>query len=60
MTISHSYIKELELLILDTLLPIYEKDQIAKGVLDPLNGIHSELLAQIKSKKKLPSLLRAY
>lgn len=58
MTISHSYVKELELLILETLLPVYEKHQVAKGVLDPLKGIHSNLLAQIKSKKKLPALLR--
>jgi len=58
MTFSHSYVKELELLILETLLPVYEKHQIAKGVLNPLKDINSDLLVQIKSKKKLPALLR--
>ena len=58
MQFSHNYVKELELLILDTLLPVYEKHLKQKGVIDPLKGINPDLLAQIKSKKKLPALLR--
>lgn len=57
---SHSYVKELELLVLDTLLPAYEKLQRAKGVKDPLKEINPELLAQIRTKKQLPALLRAH
>ena len=58
MNTSHTYVKELELLILDTLLPAYEKYEKSLGNKEPLKGINSSLLAQIKSKKKLPSLLR--
>lgn len=54
----HSYVTELELLILDVLLPVYEKHNKAKGLQDPLAGISPRLLAQIKSVKKLPALLR--
>lgn len=58
MNFSHNYTKELELLILDELLPVYEKYQRSKGVTDPLKHINSELLKQITSKRKLPALLR--
>ena len=58
MQLSHNYVKELELLILDTLLPVYEKYQKSKGIVDPLKCINADLLAQVKSKKKLPALLR--
>lgn len=54
----HSYVKELELLILNTLLPVYVKYQQSKGDFNPLKNIHPELLRQIKSKAKLPALLR--
>ena len=58
MTFSHSYVKELELLILDVLLPVYEKQQLSLGIQEPLKSINPDLLAQIKSKKRLPALLR--
>jgi len=58
MQLSHTYVKELELLILDTLLPAYEKYQNSIGNKEPLKGINPEILAQVKSKKKLPALLR--
>lgn len=58
MTFSHSYVKELELLILDVLLPVYEKHQLNAGIHEPLKAINPELLSQIKSKKRLPALLR--
>ena len=59
MSSSYTYVKELELLILDKLLPVYEKHQKSQGVLNPLSGINQDLLAQVKAKKKLPALLRA-
>lgn len=58
MQFSHTYVKELELLILDKLLPVYEKYEKSIGNPEPLKGINAGLLAQIKSKKKLPALLR--
>ena len=58
MSISHSYIAELEGLILNTLLPVYTKYQESKGVLNPLKEINSSLLIRVKSKKVLPALLR--
>jgi len=58
MQFSHNYVKELELLILDTLLPVYEKYYQAKGIKDSLKDVNPDLLAQIKNKKKLPALLR--
>jgi hypothetical protein len=54
----HSYQKELELLILDTLLPVYIQSQKAKGAINPLEGINPRLLAEIKLAKRLPALLR--
>ncbi len=54
-----SYTRELELLILDTLLPAYVKYQKALGAIDPLWGINPELLKQMKKAKKLPALLLA-
>ena len=58
MTLSFSYQKELETLIIDTLLPVYIKTEKAKGVIDPLKGINEELLSQIKKAKVLPALLK--
>lgn len=56
-----TYTKELELLILDILLPAYEKYQKSRGVLqNPFRDINPKLLEQIRTKKKLPALLRAY
>lgn len=57
---SHNYEKELELLVLETLLPAYETLQRSKGIKNPLKEINPDLLAQIKAKKRLPALLRAY
>ena len=53
-----SYTKELETLILDTLLPAYEREQKRKGIKNPLCEINKDLLDQVKSKKKLAALLR--
>lgn len=58
MSASHTYEKELETLILDTLLPVYEKYQKSKGVLDPFKDINSSILKQVRKKRILPALLR--
>lgn len=59
MSLNHSYTKELENLILDTLLPAYVKYQKALGVINPLQGINENILREVKKTKKLPALLRA-
>jgi hypothetical protein len=55
MNCSGNYVKELELLILETLLPVYEKYQKV-GL--PLDKVPTQLLKQIKRKKTLPALFR--
>lgn len=57
--LQHSYVTELELLILDVLLPAYEKYNKSQGITNGLDKINSRLLGQIKSTQKLPALLRA-
>ena len=52
------YELELEHLILETLLPVYEKWQKSKGVVDVHVGINESILKKIKAKKNLPALLR--
>lgn len=58
MSISHTYNKELENLILNTLLPAYIELQKAKGNKDPVKDINPSLLSQIRAKKALPALLK--
>lgn len=57
MTLNFSYVKELETLITDTLLPVYTNYQTRMGAKDRYHGINPELLKLIKVKKKLPALL---
>lgn len=57
---SHAYVKQLELLIIDTLLPVYIKYQKSVGNTKPLRDINPDLLDQVKQAKKLPALLRPY
>ena len=56
---SSLYVKELELLILETLLPVYKKYKISTGSNNPYEGINIDLLNKIKNKKELPALLKA-
>jgi len=58
MTNSHSYVKELENLILNTLLPSYIAHQKSIGNNDPLKDINKSILSQIRAQRKLPALLR--
>lgn len=60
MQFSHSYVQELEELILETLLPIYDKYYFLKGIPTPTKDINPDLLARIVKKDKLPALLRPY
>lgn len=55
MTFSILYVKELEDLISNVLLPYYEKHCVEK---DKLTDIKSQLLGQLRAKKKLPALLK--
>ncbi len=57
--LQHSYVTELELLILDVLLPVYNKYNKSKGILNGLSAINPRLLRQITKTQKLPALLRA-
>lgn len=52
-----SYTRELELLILETLLPIYEKWHVSQGNANYMQGINPDLLKQVKQVKKVPKLL---
>jgi len=53
-----TYTRELEVLILDTLLPIYYKYYNEKGIKPTKLDINPDLLKQIKKKTILPALLR--
>lgn len=55
MTFSSAYVKELEDLISDVLLPVYEQHC---GEEHKLSGLKEQLLGQIRAKKKLPALLK--
>jgi len=58
MQFSHSYVTELEALILDTLMPVYIRYyQDKKLSLPPIN---KELLTRVKQKPNIPALLRPY
>lgn len=49
---------ELELLILDVLLPVYEKYQKSLGIPEPFREINPNLLKQLTTKKRLAALFR--
>lgn len=53
-----SYVLELERLILDVLLPTYERYYAEKNLKPPAADIHPDLLRDIKRKKVVPALLR--
>jgi hypothetical protein len=53
---THTYTRELEHLILDTLLPVYYKYCSEHNFVP--QEIHPELLKQIKTKQVLPRLLQ--
>jgi hypothetical protein len=53
-----TYTRELEVLILETLLPVYYKYYSEKGVKPSKLDINPDLLKQIRTKTVLPALLR--
>ncbi len=55
-----TYVEELEDLIIDTLLPTYERYWKARGIPYPLQGINPELLKKMHIAKRLPALLRPW
>jgi hypothetical protein len=55
---AYTYTRELELLIINKLLPAYKLQELAKGVKDPLKDIDRRLLDLITSEKKVPALLK--
>lgn len=59
MQFSASYVSQLEYLILNTLLPVYEKYQKSRGVYNPLKDLNPELLSKVKAKKPIAALLKA-
>lgn len=58
MSNSYTYTAELEHLIVNTLLPVYEKYCKENDVKDAFKNIDPKLLQQIKRKKLLAALLR--
>ena len=58
MTFKHSYVAELETLIVDTLLPVYANYQTRMGVKDRYAGINPQLISLIKAKKQIPALFK--
>jgi hypothetical protein len=55
---TRNYVMELERLITEELLPVYNKYHKEKGSKPSLTHIHPDLLRDIKTKKNLPALLR--
>jgi hypothetical protein len=57
MSTQPNYTAELEALILDVLLPVYEQHCRARGIGTLRTEINPELLKQLRKKKVLPRLL---
>lgn len=55
--LQHSYVTELELLIINVLLPAYEKQCIAEK---KPSAIKPELLDKLMRSKKIPALFRPF
>lgn len=53
-----TYTRELEVLILETLLPVYYRYYNEKGVKPSKLDINPDLVKQIRTKTVLPALLR--
>ena len=55
---THSYVTELERLILDELLPVYERWHHEQNLEISYRQVHPDLLREIKRKKILPRLFQ--
>jgi hypothetical protein len=60
MSFNHSYVSELETLIVEVLLPVYANYQTRMGSSDRYAGINPELLKRIKIKKQVPMLFKPF
>ena len=58
MSTQPNYTAQLETLILDVLLPVYEQHCKQRGIASLKNEINPELLKQIRKKKTLPRLFQ--
>lgn len=58
MIVSQSYVAELEYLITDLLLPIFDKYYRERGVLPEYTSINPQLLKQIKKRKTVAALFK--
>ncbi len=58
MTLNRSYTAELELLITDILLPVFDKYYREKGKLPEYTKINPDLLKQIKQHRQVPALFK--
>jgi len=57
MSTQPNYTAQLETLILDVLLPVYEQHCLDRGISSLKSEINPELLKQLRKKKTLPRLL---
>lgn len=55
---THNYVAQLELLILDELLPIYERWHKERDLQVSYKNVHPDLLREIKRKKTVPKLFQ--
>jgi hypothetical protein len=56
MSTQPNYTAQLEILILDVLLPVYEQHCRQRGIASLRSEINPELLKQLKKKKTIPRL----
>lgn len=55
---THSYVAELERLVLDELLPVYERWHREHNLEVSYRRVHPDLLREIRRKKTLPKLFQ--
>lgn len=58
MTLNRSYVAELEHLITNTLLPVFDMYYREKGKLPEYTSINQDLLKQISRRKQVPALFK--
>ena len=58
MTLNRSYVAELELLITDTLLPVYDCYYREQGILPQYTKLNPDLLKQIIRRKQVAALFK--
>lgn len=55
---THSYVRELETLVLDELFPVYELYYKEKGLEVPFRKLPDDLVKEIRRKHNIPALLK--